>query len=386
MATDTPQSGGGPRSVDGSTGRLRNLLEGPNTLGNTRGFWVGFVVVVAALAAYPFAPTVIKSVLVSTRTLSSFLAFGFLALSLAVVWGYGGILSFGQSVFFGVAGYTFGIVLINVNSPLGGTVGLFAGVAGGALMALVLGYFIFYGGVRDVYATIITLVSTLVLKTFMDQTAGAEWTIGEAALGGFNGMNVPQLQLGVGETSVVISSYNTSFFYFALGLLVVTYLLLRVLVNSDYGRVMVAMREDEQRTRMFGYRTERVKLTVFVIGGALAGLSGVLFTTWQFYITPAKFGLVAASLPVIWVGLGGRKTLIGPVIATIALQYINNALGDIWAPVINGVLLVVIIMLLPTGVVPRARDLVVWAQRRAFDEPQSGPDPTESADPEVSDS
>jgi branched-chain amino acid transport system permease protein len=123
-----------------------------------------------------------------------------------------------------------------------------------------------------------------------------------------------------------------------------TYLLLRVLVNSDYGRVMVAMREDEQRTRMFGYRTERVKLTVFVIGGALAGLSGVLFTTWQFYITPAKFGLVAASLPVIWVGLGGRKTLIGPVIATIALQYINNALGDIWAPVINGVLLVVIII------------------------------------------
>lgn len=386
MATETTGDGGGSESIGGPITRIRSRLEGPNTLGNSRGFWIGFVVAVGLLAAYPFAPGAIKSIFVSTRTLSSFLAYGFLALSLAVVWGYGGILSFGQSVFFGVAGYAFGIVLINFNSPLGGTVGLLVGVGGGALMAAVLGYFIFYGGVRDVYATIITLVSTLVLKTFMDQTAGSGWTIGKAALGGFNGMNVPQLALGVGETSVIVSSYNGSFFYFALALLVVTYLLLRVLVNSNYGRVMVAMREDEQRTRMFGYRTERVKLTVFVIGGALAGMSGVLFTTWQVYITPTKFGLVAASLPVIWVGLGGRKTLIGPVIAAIALQFVANSLGSLWANVIRGALLVVFIMLLPGGIVPRARDLIVFAQHRLFGGGPTTPDRTEEADPEVSDS
>ncbi len=396
MATDTASSGS-PGST-GPIGALRNRLEGPNTIGNTRGFWVGFVVVVAGLAAYPYAPDAVTGAFVGVGTFSSFLCYTFLALSLAIVWGYGGILSFGQSVFYGVAGYAFMVVALNLNSTFGVTVGVLTGIVGGAVLSAVLGYFIFYGGVRDVYATIITLVSTLVLQTFMQQTAGDEWTVGAVALGGFNGINLSlPFRLGVEGAAIGFDplANPAGFFHLVLGLLVVTYLGLRVLVNSDYGRVMVAVREDEDRTRMFGYKTERVKLVVFTVGGALAGLGGVLFNVQRAFIDPNVFSLTVASLPVIWVGLGGRKTLLGPIVATVALQYLSNTMGDQWADVIKGLLLVGFILVLPGGVVPQLRDGVLWVQRRLLGtEPartpgeEPAPTPGDGGDPdaEVSDS
>ena len=298
----------------GSLARVRAALEGPNTVGNSRPFWVGFAVVLVALLAYP---SVMGSYAASN--LSLFLLYALLGLSLAVVWGYTGILSFGQVAFFGIAGYAFGVISVNVPTPLGITLGVLGGVAVGGLVATSLGYFMFYGGVRDVYVTIITLVSTLVLHTFMAQTAGDEWSVGAAALGGSNGMpTIPTLALGVGPVSVTVT--DVSFYFLVLGLLVATYLGLRVLVNSDYGRVMVAVREDEDRTRMFGYDVRRVKLLVFAFGGMLAGLSGVLYASWGQYVHPGMFSLTFAALPVVWVSVGGRKTLVGAIVATVLIE------------------------------------------------------------------
>ncbi|WP_142860327.1 ABC transporter permease subunit [Salinigranum halophilum] len=349
----TERVGGSGPSAEGHRTRLQRWLEGPNTVGRSREFWAGFAVVLAALLAYPFVAGSYQA-----SRFSLFLVYAFLGLSLSVVWGYAGILSFGQVVFFGVAGYTFAVVSINVATPLGITVAFLAGIAGGALMAAVLGYFMFYGGVRNVYVTIITLVSTLVLHTFMAQTAGDEWTIGEAALGGFNGMpTIPNLALGVGPAAVTFDS--VSFYYLVLALLVVTYLGLRALVNSDYGRVMVAVREDEDRTEMFGYDVRRVKLSVFTIGGALAGLSGVLYASWGNYVSPQVFELAFASLPVIWVSVGGRKTLLGAVVATVGIEFVRNSLGGEWAFVAVGTLLLVFILGLPGGLVPWIHDAYV---------------------------
>ncbi|GGO00667.1 branched-chain amino acid ABC transporter permease [Haloarcula pellucida] len=373
MATETSGAGPADAGDSGALAGLRSRFEGPNTVGNSRGFWVGFLVAVLALAAYPF---VVGSYQASRFSL--FLVYAFLGLSLSVVWGYAGVLSFGQVVFFGVAGYTFGVVSVNFATPAGITGAFLVGVFGGALMAFVLGYFMIYGGVRNVYVTIITLVSTLVLHTFMAQTAGDEWTIGEAALGGFNGMpTIPNLAFGVGGASITFSSMT--FYYLVLGLLVATYLGLRALVNSDYGRVMVAVREDEDRTRMFGYDVERVKLAVFTLGGALAGLSGVLYAAWGNYMSPGVFELTFASLPVIWVSVGGRKTLLGAVTATVGIEFLRNSLGGELAFVIVGVLLLVFILGLPGGIVP-------WVHRTYVEMRSDGatPEPPE-ASAEVSD-
>lgn len=347
----------------GPLARVRGRLEGPNTVGNSRGFWAGFAVAVLALAAYPFVG--------SGEQFSLFLVLALLGLSLSLVWGYSGVLSFGQVVFFGVGGYTFGVVSINFPDATGITAAALAGVVIGAVVAALLGYFMFYGGVRDVYVTIITLVATMVMHTFMAQTAGSEWTIGEAALGGFNGMPaIPLLKLGITGVVSYQFVFNSMelfvpvlgaveidpFYYLALALLVATYLGLRALVNSDFGRVMVAVREDQDRTQMFGYDVKRVKLLTFTLGGGLAALSGVLYAARNVYIDPQVFALWFATLPVIWVSVGGRKSLLGAVVATIGIEYFRLSISGEMALVVLGALLLVFILALPGGLVPWVAD------------------------------
>jgi len=365
------------RSTGGPIGRLTAPFVGPNTIGNRWPFGVAFVVAVVAMGLYPLLIGPFAA-----GRFALFFAYAFLGLSLALVWGYGGILSFGQVAFFGIAGYTFGIVTLNVASPLGITAAVVAAVVAGSLAAFLLGYFMFYGGVTDVYVTIITLVTVLVLHTFMAQTAGSEWTIGEAALGGFNGMpGIPQLALGVEGASL---RFVGSWFYWLLfGLLVATYLGLRAFVNSDFGRVAVAIREDEDRTRMFGYDVKRVKLILFTLGGAIASLGGVLYTTWGNYIDPSVFSLAFATLPVIWVSVGGRESLLGAVVGSVTISRLNEWLSanvPEFALIVMGTLLVTVILFLPDGVIP-GLDAIYRYVRGSPDATPAGPE----GRPEVSD-
>lgn len=361
--------------------RFRSRLEGPNTIGNSRVFWICFAIGIVALLVFP--------VFGNAQQFSLFLVLALLGLSLSIVWGYSGVLSFGQVAFFGIGGYTFGVVSINFATPQGITAAVLAGVVGGAIGAALLGYFMFYGGVRDVYVTIITLVTVMVMHTFMAQTAGSEWTIGEAALGGFNGMpQIPLLTLGFegisfqflyNDVLVAVPGMGVveldPFYYLVLVLLLATYLGLRVLVNSDFGRVMVAVREDETRTELFGYDVVRVKLLAFVLGGALAGLSGVLYAARNVFIDPTVFSLLFATLPVIWVSLGGRKSLLGAIVATVAIEYVRVSMEGEFALVILGSLLLVTILVLPGGFVPWIHEALV----------QNRPDPADIEGPETPD-
>lgn len=336
--------------------RLADALTGPNTYGNGAAFWIAFTVAVLALAVYPLTTN-----LYQLGVTSRYLALAFLALSLCFVWGYNGILSFGQVVFFGVAAYTFGIVGINFGSALGITAAIPIAVLAGTVVSLALGYFMFYGGVRDVYVTIMTLVAALVLHTFMGQTAGSEWAIGEARLGGFNGMpSIPDVVLGAGPAAVTLE-YET-LYWVILATLVCTYLGLRVLVNSSFGMTMVAVREDEDRTETFGYDVAYVKLVVFTIGGALAALGGVLYVGVTNYVDPSVFAITFAALPVVWVSVGGRESLIGAIGATLVIERMRTELSDgvggvigpEWALVIVGGSLLFVILAMPAGVAPYA--------------------------------
>ena len=124
------------------------------------------------------------------------MAISLMALSLALIWGKAGILSFGQTAFFGIGGYLYGIYTLNVLGSGATWIGILVGVLAGAIVAAILGYFMFYGGVNDVFVGLTTLALTLVLQTFMAQTAGPEWAVGEARLNGYNGMYVPQISIG----------------------------------------------------------------------------------------------------------------------------------------------------------------------------------------------
>lgn len=329
--------------------RLTSPFEGPNTIGNSRGFWIGFAVGLLIAFAYPLF---VSSYQAGNTAL--FLLYAVLALSLSVVWGYAGVLSFSQVVFFGFAGYTFGIVSINLGSTVAIMAAVPVAIAVATLVAFVLGYFMFYGRVTGVFVAIITLVVTIVMQTFMAQTAGDEWMVGEVALGGFNGMpGIPNL--AVGTEGAAVSFTGATFYWLVLAVLVCSYLGLRALTNGRLGYAMVGVREDEDRVEMLGYDVRRVKLLVFTAGGAIAGVSGVLYASWGNYIDPSVFALTFATLPVIWVTVGGRESLLGAVLATVAIEWFRQQLsitGSEFALVTVGVLLLGIVLLLPQGIVP----------------------------------
>lgn len=330
--------------------RFFSRLEGPQTLGRGPAFWSIFALVLAAACAYPLFSdgyTVGNTVY--------FFVWVFIALSLCLIWGYGGSLSFGQTAFFGIAGYSYGILTINFGSAYGFT--LIAAVLAiliAAAFALLLGYFMFFGRIAGVFLGIVTLAVTLMLERFMSQTAGPEWKIGAARLNGFNGMSaMPPLTIPWPSGPIVLFA-DVGLYYFVLGLLVLVYLGLRIMMNSSFGNIIVAIRENPERAEMLGYDIRKYQLITFVIGAALAGLSGVLYTTWGQYITPSSMGMTAAALPLIWVAVGGRTDLTSTIVGTLLVLAGFQALtiyGSQYALVAMGALLVLTVLIAPNGLV-----------------------------------
>jgi branched-chain amino acid transport system permease protein len=343
---------------------LGKLRSGPNTVGNSGAFWIAFAIGAIVLLLQPLFRTSYAA-----SQFAIFLVFGLLALSLSLVWGYTGVLSFAQMAFLGIGAYTYAIVSLNMSElyslepATASTIALPAAILAAGGSAFLLGYFMFYGEVRDVYVAILTLVVALVLKTFMDQTAGAEWTIGEVQLGGFNGIpGVRNFYIGVGELGIGIEFANDLFYWLVFAVLLVTYLGLRALVNGRIGYVLVAVREDQDRTEMLGYDVRKAKLGVFTFAGALAGLAGVFYVTWGNYVSPDRFTLVSATLPVIWLSFGGRESLLGAVVGAVTIEWLRNWFSvnaPEFAIVFVGTILLVTILLLPSGIVPALRDIIL---------------------------
>jgi branched-chain amino acid transport system permease protein len=321
------------------------LISGGADIGTTRSFWVVFGVVVLLFALYP---TQVSAFGVSNA--AYYLLNIPLGLGMALLWGYCGVLSFGHVAYFGIAGYLYGIIAGNMaGNPLGPIVGVFGGLVGCAIIAAIFGYFVFYARVQKWIIPILTLVLTLLLETFLGQTAGYQWRIGTVLLGGYNGMTgIPSFHVG----NFYFEGYY--FYYLCLVLVLASYFGLRMLVNSRFGQVVVAIREDELRTEMLGYDIRARQCTVFVLSAVLAGVSGLLYVQWGNYITPSQVGLLQAALPVIWTAVGGRTSLLAVMIATISLNWLTYTLssqGNQYAMVIIGALLVVTMTFFPRGIV-----------------------------------
>ncbi len=343
--------------------RLWRLLTGPEDIGQTPWFWIGFAILIAFLCYYP---TIVSEF--AATNLAFYLLNIPLALGLCLLWGYCGVLSFGQVAYVGIAGYVYGVVAGNLmGNPWGPLVGSLAGIFACAIVAAIFGYFIFYARVQMWIAPILTLVFTLLLETFLGQTAGYQWRVGVVQLGGYNGMTgIPSFQLG----DLVFFGYP--FYYYVLAVVLICYLGCRMLVSSHHGQVMLAIREDPLRTELLGYDIRARQLAIFVVASILAAISGLLYVQWGNYITPSQVGLLQASLPVIWVAVGGRDSLFAVALSTYALNWINFSLsssGNQYALVIIGALLVLVMLFFPKGiVVTLARELPARGWRAAFRE------------------
>jgi branched-chain amino acid transport system permease protein len=289
---------------------------------------------------------------------TSWAIYGLLALSLALVWGHGGIFSFGQGTFFGIGGYAYGITAINLSGMTGETFSaMIVALIVAMLAACVLGYFMFYGKVGDVYVGIITLATSLVLFTFMSSTAGPNYRVGDALLGGYNGMaGVPPLSYGLpGTESIPLSPGQLLAFTVILACIVT--LVVRALLRGPFGRVLAGVRENELRTQLLGYDIRLRKLVVFAIGGAIAGLAGAQHAAWALFINPIVFGLQQAALVVIWVLVGGRRSLPGAFLGAVLVEGLASFLGagaGSATPIVLGAVLIAVVILLPQGLVPAA--------------------------------
>jgi urea transport system permease protein len=325
-------------------------LEGPQTMGSGLGFWVTAALVLIAAIMYPVFNNDF-----TVGNAAYFLVWTFMAMGLGVVWGYCGALSFGQTAFFGLAGYAYGVITINIGSAFGATwLALMLSVALAGAFALLIGYFMFYGRIKGVFIGIVTLSVTLVLETFMAQTAGPQWRIGDARLNGFNGMSgMPPLTVPWFGGDILLYA-GTALYYVLLGMVVLVYLGLRMLLNAPFGNVLVAIRENPERAEMLGYDIRLYQMLAFGLGGALAGLSGVLYTAWGQYITPSSMGLTAAALPIVWVAVGGRRdltaTLLGTLVVIAGFQSLT-IYGSQYALVVMGALLVFTVLVTPNGLV-----------------------------------
>jgi branched-chain amino acid transport system permease protein len=277
-------------------------------------------------------------VLFTTRVL----ILGLLALSFDLVWGYAGILSFGQALFFGLAGYCtallatkLGITSVFVLLPTAALVGL--------IIAFVVAVIVILG--KRPPGVVFVALGTLTGSYVVERLAR-----GWSYVGGQNGISsLPRLTAGSYEISE-----GPVFYYMALVLLALVYVGLRLLVRSQFGLVLAGIRQRENRIVFFGYKTQNYKGLVFSLAGLVSGLAGGLYAFHEGFVGPGQLGPVLSTQVVLYALFGGVGTLIGPVIGTGLIDLLGFHFSHVWNtgwPIILGLLLLVIVMFRPSGLI-----------------------------------
>ncbi|WP_085919421.1 urea ABC transporter permease subunit UrtC [Halomonas sp. CSM-2] len=302
--------------------------------------------------------------------LGKYLTYALLAVAVDLVWGYLGILSLGHGAFFAIGGYAMGMYLMRqigdrgtYGAPIlpdfmvflnwdslpwywyGFDMAWFAFamvlIAPG-LLALVFGWLAFRSRVTGVYLSIITQAMTFALMLAFFRN--------EMGFGGNNGLTDFRELLGFDLRSEAtrLGLFIASGVALALG-----YLVCRSIVGSKLGRVCVATRDAEARTRFLGYRVERFQLFVFVVSAMLAGVAGALYVPQVGIINPSEFDPIFSIEIVLWVALGGRASLYGAVIGAVLVNYaktvFTGVMPDAWLFALGG-LFVFVTVFLPKGV------------------------------------
>lgn len=274
------------------------------------------------------------------------LVFGIFALSLDYLWGRTGLLSFGHATFFGIGAYAVAILSTNFDISNITLLALMAGILASGLVALLFGYFLLFAGVRGPYFTIMTLALTVIASHIV--VAWVDVTGGDSGITG-----VQPLSLAFGDFEFIVFDPETGL-YVALVLLLVLLLAIWKVSISRYGRLLKALEVNELRARTLGYNTPLHLLGTFIISAMIAALAGGLYATFAGYVAPDLIGLLLSTKVIVWVAVGGRGTLIGPVIGAVLVMQIERELSSIntslW-PLFIGLFFIAMVFLFPNGLV-----------------------------------
>jgi urea transport system permease protein len=302
--------------------------------------------------------------------LGKYLCFALLAISIDLIWGYAGILSLGHGAFFALGGYAMGMYLMRQIGPRGVYADpilpdfmvflnykelpwfwhgfdmfWFAAIMVllvPGILAFVFGWFAFRSRVTGVYLSIITQAMTFALMLAFFRN--------DMGLGGNNGFtdfkDILGFNIQAAETRAVL-------FFLSAMALAGGYLLCRLIVTSKLGKVLVAVRDAESRTRFIGYRVEYYKLFVFTLSAMIAGIAGALYVPQVGIINPSEFAPANSIEMVIWVAVGGRGTLVGAALGALVVNagktWFTGALPELWLFALGG-LFVFVTLFLPKGI------------------------------------
>ncbi len=266
------------------------------------------------------------------------LFFAVAAVTVDILWGYTGYLTFGQSAFFGVGAYAAGLAFTHYGfSPATAGLAALAAVGGAALLALVTGWLSFYRGASPFFATVISLVLPIVLTQVV--LSGGTYTGSSSGLTGYDTFDLSL----------------EAWYVIAAGGLSVVSLLAWVAVRSDGGRILVALRDNEARCSYLGLNTAQWRIALLVVCGAVASLAGFGYGAFSGVVAPELTGFVFGTELIIWVALGGRGSVWGPVLGAILINvagsYLSGNLPFVWQ-LLLGVTFILVILLLPRGLLP----------------------------------
>lgn len=319
------------------------------------------------------------------KLLGRFLSLSIVALGIDLIWGYTGLLSLGHGIFFALGGYAIAMYL-NLQLPQGQLPEFFSlyGVSAlpwiwqpfyslpltiaaiiiiPSIVAALLGYLVFRNRIKGVYFSILTQAALLVFFNFFNGQ--------QKLINGTNGLKTDtQTIFGVLVSS---SSVQLAFYEITILLLIAVYLLCRWLTTGRFGRLLIAIRDDENRVRFSGYDPTGYKVLVFAISGGIAGIAGALYTVQTGIITPSIMEVAFSIEMVIWVAVGGRATLIGAIIGTLLVRLGQTSLSEKFPEVwlfFQGALFLIVVTVLPNGIVGWFKESGIERLRSLFGFPR----------------
>jgi urea ABC transporter permease protein UrtC len=301
----------------------------------THAAWCAFALLALAPALFSGYPVYI---------LPQYMLYGVLALSLALLWGCVGLVSFGQAGFFMLGAYAIGLAMKLEWGVNPAYIGILGAVAIGGALAGATGYFLFSADVRGFYFVLVTLA----ISIMVEQIAVSQ----SAITGGYNGMFIPRMALSLGSLGALSLAGDAPMYYAVLALTVLAYAALRCLLASRFGAVLAGIRENEDRAVSLGFRTPLYKTAAFMLSGALAALAGALYGTHAQFVSPSLGGVGFSTEVVVWVAIGGYRSMLGSLLGAIVVASLSNYLSavapDYWQ-LILGVIFIVVIGLFQGG-------------------------------------
>jgi urea transport system permease protein len=299
-----------------------------------------------------------------TELMGKTLTYILFALSLDLIWGYTGLMSFGHAVLFGLGGYIMGLSRAFSNgvpdfmtrydiaeipwffAPLLNENLAFAlGILVPGAVAVFLGCFIFFSRVRGVFFSLVTLALSHIFGTFISNQ--------QPYTNGYNGLG------GLGRRLWGVDFRIDGVYCVTLAILAVVFVLCVLLTESRFGKTLRSIRENETRLTFLGYRPAYFKIAIYGVSGMIAGLAGVLYIPMNSFISPNEVGVTLSTVVLVWLAVGGRGNLTGATVGTLLVYWgqilLSERIANAWT-LILGVLIVLVVFFLPQGIVGKLMD------------------------------